>query len=417
MFVESCPGGTIWDDINKACVWPDMQATPQLDQQQVQQVPILTEADMQCRGQRPETVIPLETGRKFIVCLDDSKGVEQHCPKGLYYHPQSQRCERKLGPLENRCVSQPCLNGGQCIPVDSEYQCQCAPGFDGKTCELDARVCQTQQPCGQAPDTRCQSFRLGAALQYVCILQEGRAYGLSPSQAQQSPCQGVDGAQALAFSNNGFIMCDGERMFVESCPGGTGWDDVNKACVWPDMQTVPQLDQQQGYGQQRMIVKSTYGDQWSGPQIQQSRPIQMIIPHQQEQPKNIQSYGDQWSGPQIQQSRPIQMIIPHQLEQPRNIQSYGSRITIPQQLEQPKLVQSYGGQVTIPQQLEQPKVVQSYGGQVTLPQQSRMVHSFGDQIPLRRQFEHPKIFQSYGGQQQQQQQQDNLVSVKQTSGY
>jgi hypothetical protein len=41
-------------------------------------------------------------------------------------------------------------------------------------------------------------------------------------------------------------MCDGERMFVESCPGGTVWDDLNKACVWPDMQgVIPQFDQQQ----------------------------------------------------------------------------------------------------------------------------------------------------------------------------
>jgi hypothetical protein len=30
-------------------------------------------------------------------------------------------------------------------------------------------------------------------------------------------------------------MCDGESMFIESCPGGTVWDDLNKACVWPDM--------------------------------------------------------------------------------------------------------------------------------------------------------------------------------------
>jgi hypothetical protein len=33
-------------------------------------------------------------------------------------------------------------------------------------------------------------------------------------------------------------MCDGELMFVESCPGGTVWDDLNKACVWPDMQGI-----------------------------------------------------------------------------------------------------------------------------------------------------------------------------------
>jgi hypothetical protein len=74
-----------------------------------------------------------------------------------------------LGPLENPCTSQP-------------YQCQCPAGFDGKNCELDARVCQTQQPCGQAPDTRCQSFRIGAALQYVCIIQSGQAYGLNAQQ-------------------------------------------------------------------------------------------------------------------------------------------------------------------------------------------------------------------------------------------
>jgi hypothetical protein len=42
-------------------------------------------------------------------------------------------------------------------------------------------------------------------------------------------------------------MCYGEDMFVESCPGGTIWDDVNKACTWPDMQTNAQLDQQQGF--------------------------------------------------------------------------------------------------------------------------------------------------------------------------
>jgi hypothetical protein len=246
-----------------------MLPMPQFDQQP--QVLIPTQADVMCQGQQPETVVPLENGRKFVVCLDNGKGVEQECPKGLVYHPTSQRCERKLGLLDNPCALQPCLNGGQCISAVSSYQCQCAPGFAGTTCELDARICQMQQPCGQSPDTKCQSFRLGAALQYICILQDGLAYGLSPQQAVPSPCQGIDGPQALAVTKNGFILCDGQRMFVESCPGGTIWDDVEKACTWPDMQTSQQLDQQQSYGQssygqqQKMIPKSTYGSQFMLP--------------------------------------------------------------------------------------------------------------------------------------------------------
>jgi len=91
-----------------------------------------------------------------------------------------------LGPLDNPCALQPCLNGGQCVQTNSWYQCQCAPGFDGKTCELDARFCQMQQPCGQSPDSNCQSFRLGAALPYICILQDGLAYGLTAQQGTYS---------------------------------------------------------------------------------------------------------------------------------------------------------------------------------------------------------------------------------------
>jgi len=364
-----------------------MPGMSQFDQQQVAPVPVVTEADTLCRGQLPETVIPLENARKFVVCLDDGKGVEQHCPKGLFYHQQTRRCERKLGPIENVCVSQPCLNGGQCGQTDSSYQCQCAPGFDGRNCELDARVCQTQQPCGQAQDVRCQSFRLGAALQYICIIQDGVAYGLSPQQAQQSPCQGTDGPQALAVTNNGFIMCDGERMFVESCPGGTVWDDINKACVWPDMQATqqptsqpipkpPQLDQQQGYGQ------SAYGQSAYGPSAYGQSAYGQSTYGQQQRILPKLPLVNQWPVQQIEQVKPVQ--------------SYGTQTAIPQQIEQPKVVQSYGTQMQLPQRLEQPQIVQSYGAQMQIPQQ----------------LDQPRITQSYGVQQP-----DRLVPVKQAYGY
>jgi len=323
----------------------------QFDQQpqKIKEEVILSPADILCRGQRPETVIPIEESRRFVICLDESKGVIQACPIGLLYHPDSRRCERKLGPIDNPCASQPCLNGGQCTVVEhSQFQCQCAPGFDGKFCELDARVCQTQQPCGQSPDSRCQSFRLGAALQYICILQSGSAYGLDTRQVTPSPCRGIDGPQPLAISDKGFIMCDGQFMYVESCPGGTIWDDLNKACVWPDMQGATSMTEQtpklSGYG----------------------------------------SYG-------------APMPVP-QLEQPRLTSSYGARVP---QLEQPRLTSSYGGQ-----QLEQPRHVSSFN-QVSQFEQPRMsfnqVPSQSYSAPLP-QLEQPRSFElgsqtsSYGSQ-------------------
>jgi hypothetical protein len=317
----------------------------QLLQQKIQESQIVTEADTICRGQQAETVIPLDNGRRFVVCLDDGKGFEQQCPKGLVYHQESRRCERKLGPLENPCASQPCLNGGQCLQTEvSSYQCQCPAGFDGKNCELDARVCQTQQPCGQSPDTRCQSFRIGAALEYVCILQNGQAYGLNAQQAQQNPCQGVDGPRPLAISDKGFIMCDGEFMFVESCPGGTVWDDLNKACVWPDMQGVVSTSfadqsQQQGYGQQRpMISQPTYNSQiqlQQRPSLDQSKltsqygqtPVRGYsaqLPIQQQQ-KQFQIPQQQKQVPQQQQFQ-----LPEQQDQTQQHQQF----QLPQQQQQ-----------------------------------------------------------------------------------
>jgi len=412
----------------------------QLLQQKIQESLILTEADTMCRGQRPETVIPLEEGRRFIVCLDDSKGFEQQCPKGLHYHQESRRCERKLGPLENPCASQPCMYGGQCVQTDvSSYQCQCTAGYDGKNCELDARVCQTQQPCGQSPDVRCQSFRVGAALSHICILQNGLAYGLTVQQAQPSPCTGTDGVQPLTISDKGFIMCDGESMFIESCPGGTVWDDLNKACVWPDMkglvtaQLADQKSQVTGYGQQQQQqqqeqrpVQSSYGSQIQRPQFEQRRPIQSGYGSQISlEQKPIQSgYGSQISLDQ----KPIQSGYGSQvsLDQRRPMMSfdqkpvesgYGSQASFDQ-----KPIQSgYGSQVSLDQRrpmmsFDQKPIQSGYGSQMStqedqkqeIPQETqRPTSSYGFQQPIQK----PQIWQ------QPIQRQQDIRPTQQSSGY
>jgi hypothetical protein len=351
--------------------------------QEIQQVPILTPADLLCRGQRPETIIPIDDSRGFVVCLDESKGVEQRCPRGLFYHVESRRCERKLGSLDNPCSSQPCLNGGQCSVIDvSSYQCQCASGFDGKTCELDARVCQTQQPCGQTPDARCQSFRLGAALQYICIFQRGAAYGLNLQQIQSSPCRGIDGSQPLAISNKGFIMCDGEYMFVESCPGGTIWDDLNKACVWPDMQGVFGVSSEQ-------FSKTTYGSSY-GTTINKptyTAPVSVPTRSLLDQSRPISSYGQSFN-----EQRPL-------LDQSRFISSFTEQRP---QFEQSKLSSSYGSSVP---QLDLPVVQQPTFRPE--PVSSSYGSSYGSQ-----QMPKPQVWQ-----QPIQKQQDFIPTPPKSSGY
>jgi len=320
-----------------------------LDQQQqlkqkIESTQVITEADTLCRGQRPESILPLDNGRRYITCLEDGKGIEQWCPQGLHFHPDTRRCERKLGPLDNPCVSSPCLNGGQCVQVEvSSYQCQCPAGFDGKNCELDARICQMQQPCGSSSDVKCQSFRLGAALQYICILQHGLAYGLNAQQVQQSPCKGIDGSQPLAISDKGFIMCDGESMFVESCPGGTIWDDLNKACVWPDMQGVlgvPSFSEQ--------VPVSTFSQRLTVPQ-QSSYGSQVQLPKRllMDTPKVFSAYG---SSLPVQQEQKVEIQRPEMLRlRDEHVSNYGSqRVEVPRLQEQ---TSNYGSQrVEVPRE-------------------------------------------------------------------
>jgi len=357
-----------------------------------------TPADILCRGQLPQTVIPIEGNRKFVTCLDDGKGVEQTCPRGLLFHELTRRCERKLGALEDFCLSQPCLNGGLCISGDSTFTCQCPTGFDGMNCELDASFCHLNRPCGSDSFVRCQSFRPNAALQWICVADDDFTYGPDGAHIHKSFCDGSNmGPFPLAYTNKGFMMCNGEHTHYESCPGGTIWDASAKACVWPDME--------EG-GETRIISKPGYGGYGSTliapPARVFERYDKVIVPPR---PKFISSYGGEvrrlggYGGEILPPPMPETRVITSSYGgEVRRLGGYGGEI-LPPPMPETKFIPSsyggevrrvggYGGDVVLPAPMPETKIItSSYGGEV------RRVGGYGGDVIL----PPTKTFSSYGG--------------------
>ena len=47
------------------------------------------------------------------------------------------------------CQNRQCKNGGTCLPAASDrgYNCQCARGYSGSTCELVGEKCTSSESC------------------------------------------------------------------------------------------------------------------------------------------------------------------------------------------------------------------------------------------------------------------------------
>jgi hypothetical protein len=328
----------------------------QMDTQPQQPLPLSPE-DIMCQGKQAGTVIPLEDTRIYVTCLDDSKGVSQKCPPHLHYitNIPVPRCEKKLSQLLPPCLSNPCQNGGQCSELDIfTYKCDCPVGWEGQQCERDQRAC-LQQPCGQ--DGVCKGFRFGSALTFVCICQDGNSYGPNCQQAIPNPCQSTEQYLPMSYTDKGFVMCDGERFFIESCPGTTTWDNSQKTCVSMDMPLAQDQGnyQQQSGGYQQQLPQT---QSWTKQQFEQPmRPRQQMsgMTQQFDMPReksmmSSQGYGQQqfdmprekpmMMRPQFDMSREKSMMSSQgyeqqpQLDMPReksmmSSQGYGQQLDMP----------------------------------------------------------------------------------------
>eukprot|EP00056_Hartaetosiga_gracilis_P012097 m.190090 g.190090 ORF g.190090 m.190090 type:complete len:1095 (-) comp13633_c0_seq1:2329-5613(-) len=79
------------------------------------------------------------------VCTNTKGSFECVCPETT--HDGNGRSDGN--GCQTHCRPNPCLFGGECsINADgSSFECECADGFEGTTCELNATVCSSLEPC------------------------------------------------------------------------------------------------------------------------------------------------------------------------------------------------------------------------------------------------------------------------------
>ncbi len=127
----------------------------------------------------------------------------------------------------DNCVAAPCLNGGMCFTrllSPSGYDCDCAEGYSGQTCEVATDVCTLEEDDCDI-HAKCQHLGPGrhectCQLGYESVAREqgeqgGRGIGLSVGS-----CLEIDECASSPCQNNG--VCTDE-FFGYSCACEGGW--------------------------------------------------------------------------------------------------------------------------------------------------------------------------------------------------
>ncbi|XP_078483162.1 uncharacterized protein LOC108949319 isoform X2 [Ciona intestinalis] len=85
------------------------------------------------------------TPYNYVNPFSNIKGgwVDDDCTRTKYYI-----CQRGL------CARRPCQNNGTCVAMETNYRCDCPPGYIGGNCEIDlcaSNPCQNKGTCNKIP--------------------------------------------------------------------------------------------------------------------------------------------------------------------------------------------------------------------------------------------------------------------------
>lgn len=99
------------------------------------------------------------------------------------------------------CLSEPCLNGGQCEDQFNQFSCVCPPGWGGERCQSDLDDCASQ-PCAHGS---CRDLLAG----FECLCQPGFTGRLCSED--------VDDCENHACQHGGTCR-DGVNSYTCVCP-------------------------------------------------------------------------------------------------------------------------------------------------------------------------------------------------------
>ncbi|XP_029988085.1 sushi, nidogen and EGF-like domain-containing protein 1 isoform X2 [Sphaeramia orbicularis] len=110
----------------------------------------------------------------------------------------------------NKCLSQPCLNGGTCRDQIGSYMCECAKGFSGNRCQTDLNeclsdICKNGGTCENQPGS------------YFCHCPQGfkgQSCEIEQDVCESNPC--LNGGVCRGYRRNYLCVCK-EGFFGDQC--------------------------------------------------------------------------------------------------------------------------------------------------------------------------------------------------------
>lgn len=80
---------------------------------------------------------------------------------------EGDRCQFSTSANYNNCNPSPCLNGGKCVSGRNWFLCECVPGFTGPDCRININECASN-PCTYG------STCIDGIASYECICPRNR---------------------------------------------------------------------------------------------------------------------------------------------------------------------------------------------------------------------------------------------------